>query len=307
MLPILEAIRTVISRYVAQIVPLAAQADTGSTVIEVMSTRRYRIGDQIVIYNKPDLVTQAEGQVLTIEDVIDRTHLVISPALLTTYPLATSSVQKLIGYTGDGNPRYLQAIYLGDPPVIPRYPAITVNGKSKSNEWLTLESTKADYEIEISIYIDGSDYEDKFKLMNTWANQIENGLFRTMYPLVDPYILGTLAEDIVATDDTFKVTSLDLDGCILGWIFFEDYDRLIPNWIQSYLGNGVYQLIRPVGFDFSATDTKILRPLTHVYNSFCRSINYGVLKGGMISAAKLNYMCSVEQKRLNPMIDPLTF
>jgi hypothetical protein len=305
MLPLLESIKTIIERYIVGLTPLTAQANIGDTTITVASTRRLCVGDDIVIFNKPNATTQAEGEVKKIETILNRSLFTVNEPMAAIYPVGTSYTEKLIGYTG-GDPRFLEAVYIGDPAVIPRYPAITIDGKSRSSKWMTIESTQEDYEIEITLYIDSADYESQMKLMYNWVKQIEQALFRSFYPLIDPYELGILEEDAQPSDDTIRLTDHSINECILGTIFLESYDRTMPNYIRSYLGNGVYQLVRPVQFHFSAGD-KVIRPGRHVFNTLPYSTRYGTInKGSMLKAAVISYRASEEVKRLNPYIDPLT-
>lgn len=307
MLQILESIKNIIEKFVVNITPLTAQADAGDTIISIASTRRYCVGDNIIVYNKPDAQTQATGEVFTVTDIIDSTSLELSAALIATYPVATSTTQKLTGYTG-GVPRFLEAVYLGDPPVIPRFPAICIDAKTRSSEWMTIRSIKNSYSLDVIIYVDMADYESQYKTMLTWTKKIETGLFRSLYPLVGPYTIGTLAQDANADDTVVTLVDPLGEQCAIGWVFIESYDYLAPNMILGHLGNNVYKLVHPLGFDFSAGD-KLVRPTRHVFNTLPANTRYGVLNkdGKMLKSAIISYNCQIEDIQSPTYIDPITF
>jgi hypothetical protein len=216
-------------------------------------------------------------------------------------------VQKLIGFSS-GNQEFLKAIYLGDPAVIQQYPAITVDAKSLNSEWLTLESTRERYEIDITVYIDGlAHYDSQYELMHAYVKAIRRSLFRSLYPLVQPYFSTTLIEDADAGESTIQVTDPEFTSCTKGsWIFLESADHLVPNRVIEDMGNGTLQLLRPLAFDFSVGDT-IIMPQRHFFNAIPHTTNYGTVnKGTMLKAARISYSAEEEVRRLVPYVDPLT-
>lgn len=299
-----KAIRKIIARFIAKIVPLTSDASIGDTVINVESSRRFRCGEQIVLYNDSDDM----GVCFTIADVPSKTQIELDEALEYDFPASTSKVQKLIGVDEDrSNAQFLRAIYLGDPAVISHFPAITINVVSRNSEWLTLESTSETYEIDITIYVTAADYEAQYELMHAYVEAIEAALFRSFYPLVDPYHLTTLVENIEIGDTLIRVADENLLQCLGGWIWIESNDYLRHNKVVESLGNGVYRLALPVDRDFDAGD-KIIRPLKHIYNALPRSTQYGTInKDGMLKAAVISYTASEEVRRHVPFVDPLTF
>lgn len=308
MLALQKAIKKIIERYIAKMIPLTSAVSAGATTIEVASTRRLVPGEHIVVYHKPSATVQAEGEVQTINAILGLGSIEIEEPLVSGYPAENSYVEKIIGFES-GNQTFLEAVYLGEPQVIPRYPAITINAKSTNTEWLTLESVSHKYEIDITVYVTAADYESQYELMHAYVEAIRCSLFRSFYPLVEPYDEAVLAEAVSHTDTTFRIVDdVDFLGCApLGWIWFESYDFLRCNRVRRYLGNGVYETIMPIGKDFSAGD-KVVRPHRHFYNTLPASVRWGIInKDTMLQAAVISFVAQEESRIYVPYIDPLTF
>ena len=307
MLDIQRAIKKIIEKFIVNKMPLLEAATVGSTTVRVQSTRRFCIGEGVVVYNKPSSSVQAQGEVHTISDIVDRNTITIDSALIDSYPLANSFVEKLIGYES-GNEQFLDGVYIGDPAVIPRYPAITIDAKSRSSEWLTLESTSEQYDIDITVYVQAADFESQYEMMHAYVKAIESSLFRTFYPLVQPYGVTTLAADVAPDDTIVQVTNGDFLTCpILSWIWFESVDFLRPNRIKRILSSNVFELQFPTGQEFAAGDS-VIRPHRHIYNTLPHTTQYGTVnKDTMLKAAVISYKAQEEVRRFVPYIDPLTF
>lgn len=309
MLALQKALKKIIERYIVNMTPLTAAVSVGATTIPIVSSRRYCRGDRVVIYNKPSPNVQASGEVHVITSVPDKRSIVIDDGLVDNYPLANSFVEKIIGFEA-GNEQFLEAIYIGQGDIknIVRFPAITIDAKSRSSEWLTLESISEKFEIDISVHVMAADYESQYELMQTYVTAIEDSLFRSFYPLVEPYDLTTLAEDVQETDTIIRITDETLLTCIGGWIWLESHDYLRENRILEYLGNGVYRLLLPAGKEFSAGDS-VIRPRTHYYNTMPHSTRYGSTNsdGGMLKSSVISYFATRERRLYVPFVDPLTF
>jgi len=305
MLYIQKAIKKVIERFIVNMTPLTSSVSVGATTIPVKSSRRYEPFNTVVIYNKPSADIQAEGEVHKIIDIPDRNSIVIDEPLVSSYSLSNSFVEKMIGYES-GNEKFLEAVYIGDPAVIPMYPAITVDAKSRSSEWMTLESTSETFDIDITVYVEEVDYETQYELMHAYVKSIENSLFRSFYPLVEPFDITTLTEAVKVGDTQIKVA----DGATMpceGWIWLESYDFLRNNKIIDNLGNNTFQLLFAVSESFDVGDS-VIRPRRHIYNPLPASTQYGVVnKGTLLKAAVISYKAQEEVRRYVPYIDPLTF
>lgn len=307
MLDIQKSIKRIIERFIVNKVPLIEPVSTGSTTVKIETTRRFCVGEGIVVYNKPAPTIQATGEVHIISDIIDRNTIIIDSGLVADYPLLNSFVEKLIGYES-GNEQFIDGVYIGDPAVIPRYPAITIDAKSRSSEWITLESTSEQFDIDITVYVQASDFELQYEMMHAYVKAIESSLFRSFFPLVEPYDITTLAADVEADDTTIQVSNGDFLVCpTLSWIWLESVDFLRPNRIKKILSPNVFELQFPTGREFEAGDT-VIRPHRHIYNTLPHSTQYGTVnKGTMLKAAVISYKAQEERRRYVPYLDPLTF
>lgn len=303
MLQLQEAIKKIIERYIVNIVPFSESISAQSTTIPVMSSGRFQKCDQVVIYNQTVLDATGEGEIRQISCIPDRNTVELDEALIDAYPLGTSFIQKLVGG------KFVQGIYLGDPAKISHYPAITINATEKSNEWLTLSSTSETFQIDITVLVEAADYEASYRLMHVYADQIEDALFKSLYPLAEPFDTAILAEDVTPTDTIIRITDFqDLVNHLTGFLFLESWNNLRSNRIKQILGSGVFELAIPIGGNFTAGDT-VIQPGRHFYNAFPRGIKFGTInqESTVFKAAVISYMAQEEVKRYTPFVNPLTF
>ena len=306
MLEILNAIKRIIERFIINMTPLREAVSSGDTFIPLPRTRRFRCGDVVVIYNRPSQLNQPEGEVHVATQICED-GIVIDTPLVASYPVNDSYVEKMIGYE-HGNEAWLDGIYIGEPEVILKYPAITINGVSRSSQWFTIETTRETYDIDITVYVLAADYQAQMELMYTYVKQIEDSLFRSFYPLVEPYVAVNIIEPVKPGDTIVRTDNSDLisskGAC---WVFLEGNDYLKSNSIVADLGGGVYQLQIPVAFDFAVGD-KLIQPWRHMFNSLPKGTQYGTVnKNTMLKAGKISYLIEEEVWRRAPYIDPLTF
>jgi hypothetical protein len=303
MLELQEAILKIVRRYIVNITPITEAVSAGATEIPVQTSRRYQDCEQVAIYNQDVLDATGEGEVRQITCLPDGNTIRVSEALVDSYTANDSFVQKLVGG------RFVQGIYLGDPAKISHYPAITINGRKKENEWFTLESTSETFSIDVSIFTLADDYEQSYRLMHVYAKKIESALFRSLFPLVEPYQTATLAEPVVPTDTVIRINDWEsIISGIPGWLWLESWDYTRSNRIKRILSAGVFELTFPVGREFSVGD-KIIWPGRHFYNAFPRGIEFGTInqESAVFKAAVISYMAQEEVKRGGPFKDPLDF
>jgi hypothetical protein len=302
-LEIQKAIKKIIERFIAQMVPLQADAHAGDTFVDIESTRRFLQGDSIVV-RKEDSTDAEVHTVLLIED---RHRLILADALTADWPVSTGYVQKLTGFAS-GNTEFLKAVYIGDPAVIQQFPAITIDAKSRASEWITLESTSETYEIDITVYVDGlAHFESQYELMMAYTKAIETSLFRSFYPLVRPYYTAKLLNGVSTGDTTISVDDEQIWFCGVGWIFLESPDYTEPNRLLENLGGGVFRLERAITKEFSVGDN-IIHPFVHVYNTLAHTTQYGTVnKGTTLKAAVISFRAQIESRRYTPFFDSLTF
>lgn len=304
MLALQEAIKKIIEKFIVNITPIDTFVAKGSTTIPLTSARRYKAGDEIAIYNQTILDATGEGEIKTIACVPDPNTIELCEPTIDDYTANDSFVQKLIGG------RFVEGIYLGDPAKISHFPAITINAKEKKNEWITLTSTTSTYNIDITIFTLAEDYESSYRLMHTYAEKIEEALFRSLFPLAAPFGVTTLASDVASTETIIQVTNAqDILG-VSGFIWLESWDFLRNNRVKNILDidAGVFELAFPVGRNFSAGDN-VIRPGRHFYDAFPRGIQYGTInqESTVFKAAVISYMAKQEVKRGSVFQDPLTF
>lgn len=302
-LAIQKAIRKVISRYIVNEREVTAAASEGETELSLVSSRRFVIGDKFALI---DLAT-GDAEILEVCTVPDKQTVTTTSAFLGNYPITSegSVVRKILGYES-GIEAFIQGIYLGDPEVISHYPAITIDAKSRSSEWFTLESTKESYTIDISVYVKTTDYEASYELMHRYTHAIEQALFRQMYPLIDPFTSTTLAQAVEPDDILIQVTEDETFKCSGNWVWFESVDYLRFNRFTAYLGNGVYRLIRPVGQSFAVGDL-VITPRRWVFNMVPPSTEFGTVnKGTMLKAARISSTWEEEVWRHTPFIDSIS-
>lgn len=303
-----KAIKRIIEKYIISDTPLIQDGHIGDDTLHIQSARRYRTGDSIAIHDQALASSKvSDTQFNSIKCIIDNNTITLNKPLNINFPSATSLIQKTVK-TDEGNSEsIIEAVYTGDPDVIPKYPAITVEAKSEDIEWLTLESISTKRSIDITIYVTAADFQHQRELMMVYVDRIKSSLFRSLYPLVKPYYQTTLAEDLNVGDTIFKLT--DQNFLLFGglYIFFESVNDLRSGSARRYFGNGVYELMYPLDTKFFAGDT-LIRPGRHMYNALPTSVQYGtVSKGTMLKAARISYFVTEETVIHSPYLDPMTF
>ena len=209
MAEILDSVRRIIYKWVNTSSRININLTRGDTVISVADAHRFSVGDEVMLKNSTVYET---ALIVDCVDPIGNLVTLTTP-VLNDWTIAEDTVLiKTI------NEQFVQGIYIGDPDVISRFPAITVNGMSRSSEWLTLESTKEKYQIEVTVYVKESTHEEGYRFLMAIADEIQKGLKRNITPLVSEYELTSLARDISVGDLTIYVDNKSL---------FETYSRII--------------------------------------------------------------------------------
>jgi len=292
MAEVLDSVRRIIYKWVNTSTRIQIDVTRGDTVICVQDARRFTIGDQVMLKN---------STVYETDKIIDSIDSVSGLITLTTPVLNDWTVAENTVLIKTIDEQFVQGIYIGEPDVIPRFPAITVNGVSRSSEWLTLESTKERYQIEVTIYVKGGTHEEGYRFCMAMTDEIQKGLKYNIMPLVSDYNLTSLTQDITAGDLTIHVANRSL---------FDDYTRIIiedpyetqENWVVALYDNvedpsqQAARLSDCAVWDFSASDTNIIVPTRHIFNSWPSDIQYGVIhKGDLLKAAKISWFAEEEE------------
>ena len=292
MTEVLDSVRRIVYKWVNTSTRIQLNVTRGDTVICVKDARRFTIGDQVMLKNSTIYETAL---------IIDSIDSVGGLITLTTPALNDWTVAENTVLIKTINEQFVQGIYIGDPDVISHFPAITVNGISRSSEWLTLESTKERYQIEVTIYVKESTHEEGYRFCMAMADEIQRGLKYNIMPLVSDFNLTSLAKDIKQGDLTIFVNNRSL---------FDDFTRIIiedqfetqENWVAALFSNEedpsqqAARLSNCAEFDFNASDTTIIVPTRHIFNSWPDNIEYGSIhKGELLKAAKISWFAEEEE------------
>ena len=216
------------------------------------------------------------------------------------YSTSVTKVQNLV----DGG-MWVHGIYIGDPPVIGRYPAITIFGGSRKSEWLTIDSTSERFDVDISVYIESAFYDTSVEYVYKLTKSIERTLFNNFYPLVEPYCSTVLTEDVTATDTVIRVEDDDINR-EFAWFFLESEKYTRHASPKCYLANGVIELKFPLGVEFSAGDYVIF-PGRHFYDTRAESTEYGsVVKNSLLWGSRISYFATEMVDRSDPFYEPMS-
>lgn len=290
---VLDAVRRIIHRWVNTTSRTVADLTRGDTVIPIQNATRFSINDQVMLKN--NTVYYETG--LAVESIDYTTNCVtLTTPILNDWDMASSTVLIKTIYE-----QFVQGIYIGDPDVIPRYPAITVNGVNRGSEWFTLESTKENYEIEVGVYVQASTHEKGYRFLLNMADTIQLGLKRNILPLVADYDITSLSESITACDTTIRVTDRSLFNNNRR-IIIEDDLHSTENWVIGWFdetedpSQDALQLHDSVPYSFLADDTTIIVPKRFIFNSWPKNIQYGTIhKGELLKAAKISWFAWEEE------------
>lgn len=293
---VLDAVRKIVYRWVNAESPITSDISPGQTTITVRNNRRFSTGDQVMLR---DATRYETDLVVDSIDADDPTIVYLqSPGPLNPWTVSQNTLLVRTIYE-----MFLQGIYIGEPSVIPQYPAITVNGLSRSSEWLTLDSTKERYEIEVVIYVLASTHEKGYRFIMRMADAIQRGLKRNIYPLVDDYNVTSLQEGASISNGDLAIRVEDVSLFDTDYrIILEDNYTSQENKVSSVTydsgsgTSGTLILNMPVCGDFSYTDTNIIQPNRFIYNSWPSDIKYGTIhKGDLLKAASISWFAEEEE------------
>ena len=289
---VLDGVRRIVHKWVDTSTRIELNVSRGDTVICVRNSRRFKVNDQVMLKNN------AVYETALIIGSIDKVANLIT---LTTPVLNdwTTAENTVLIKTIDE--QFVQGIYIGDPDVISHYPAITVNGVSRSSEWLTLETTKERYQIEVTVYVKASSHEKGYRFLLEMTDEIQKGLKYNITPLISDYEVTSLTRDIAVGDNTIYVADRSL---------FENYRRIMiedtyeshENWATYWFtseedpSGEALRLKDCVPYAFDTGDTTIIVPNRFIYNSWPDNIQYGSIhKGDLLKAAKISWFAEEEE------------
>ena len=258
---ILEAVRNTIENHILYSTTLLDAVSTGDYLLSVADVGRFQPLDRILVGSTSGTVGP---EVCEISELIDATTIALSQPL--TYPYsAGSQVQKL---TAD--PDHSPRVFVGSSGIVPGdFPIIEIHPVNVDSSRMTLGGTNREFEIAVVLWLEAESSQEAYSELLKLVSQIETSLFRTYRPLLCPYWETTLEEPTEPTDATIRVTdailcpgsSFVLEGAVSGL-------APLSLWYVAgdYLGGGIYELTRPVGFSFAA-GSKVLVPRRYVWDS----------------------------------------
>jgi hypothetical protein len=179
---------------------------------------------------------------------------------------------------------------MGDPPVIPRYPAVVVNGRSKSSEWATLETTIETYDIDISCYIQDDTQEDGYRSLLYLAKTIEKGLKRNLFPLVGQRSHTDVVSAVLRDDTIIHVNSTE-GMARHQFVLIEDRFKAEDVRIDEVVDDTHIRLKTSVANGYPiAYDPRIIIVNRFLHNTWPKSVEFGfVSKDTLLKAAKISW------------------
>lgn len=292
---VLDSVRRIIHKWVNTTTRLLTDVSRGDTVLCVRNARRFTIGDQVMLKN--DSVYET-GLIVSEIDTINH-YVTLTTGILNDWTVAENTVLIKTIYE-----QFVQGIYIGDPQVIPLYPAITVNGISRNSEWFTLESTKERYQIEINVFVKASTHEQGYRFLLNMADEIQRGLKYNIMPLVNDYDITSLAADVTAGDFDIRITDRSLVNNYRR-IILEDSTESQENWVTYWYtetedpAQTAIRLKDCVPFDFAVDGTSVIVPKRFIFNSWPKDVQYGTIhKGELLKAAKISWFAEEEEMQM---------
>lgn len=281
---ILEGVRRVIYRWVNNPIPITADIAQGESLLSVRSTNRFLAGDEIALFD-PD--SRLGEPFLIVDKVIDETTLRLRTPVQSRGGFGPGQSSKAIK-TWMG--KFVQGMYIGDPDVIPKYPAISIMGQSKDSNWEALGLTKEDYKFQVAIYVEDNNTEDSYRQLLRLTKAVEKGLKKNIYPLIGDYFVSNVTADIAVSDEFIKVADTS-DFVVDQIIVLETIHRAEELRIKCVVDSETIQVyIPPANPYLVADDAKVIALTRFIYNSWPAHIDYGfVHKGSLLHAATISW------------------
>jgi len=289
---IISSLKHIINNWANTQMPLESDANAGDTLIEIKNTNRFRAGDEVMIR---DPIVGGEFENI-ITEIHGDTLLELANPLHSNWTVDQAAVLQKT-FEGD----IIAGIYTGEPDNIPFYPAITVNAKSVDSDWLTIDSTKEDFKIDVVIYSKAAAQEKGYITNLKLTETIKLGLKMNIYPLVAPYTATSATTNIDSSDIYIRVDSTD--GFIApGRVIIEDEWKQSELIIKSVVDDHILELTSNPGCNFLLADNPIIIFCERfIYNSWPASVTFGeVFKGTLLKAARISWFAWEELIWLYP-------
>ena len=295
---LLDSVRRIIFKWVNTSSQIVQSVSIGDTSACVRNSSRFSPGDSVMFKNNEVYETG-----LIVESTENQAGIVnFTTPVLNNWTLSNPSTGATdIFLIKTIYEQFVQGIYIGDPDVISMFPAITVNGVSRHSEWLTLESTKERYEVEIGVFVKESTHENGYRFLMAIADEIQAGLKRNILPLISDYDIVSLTGDITAGDTVIRVNNRDYLTDDRRIIIEDDYESQ-ENWV-NYIYTAdedptetAIKLAGRVCWNFDKDSTSVIIPKRFIFNSWPSDIEYGKIhKGGLLKAATIRWFAEEEE------------
>ncbi len=284
-----DAVKRVITENVLSQTELAQDAPAGAIELVLGSTATLPVGAEIALVGSEDQI-----EIVTVCDRIDEFTLRIGPALQSSFKAGSSTAQRSFGG------QFVRHIASGNPPSFDSYPAITVEDRGHENNPLTLGTVgilSQNHQIIVTIWNEQTDYAQSRRVTQQMTEAIEGVLFRSVFPLVEPYCQTTLTEDMSPEVTTIRI---EHPGLFAGayplpievhqagerW-WFQIVEQLDGNTFRIQPGRNKW---------FYRDRATVIRPRVHVYDSLCEGASYDVNQDNLYYG-QLTYRCSLARHR----------
>lgn len=295
-----QAIKEAIEWNILGAQTLQEEAQAGDTNLVLGSTASFSEGNEIALYNS------SHAETLTVCRILDEQTIKVQPALTRNW--TSGGIQKL------HEKEFVQFVVQGNPPSIPRYPAITVECMGNENEALTLGVGvfSQEFSLRVTCWAEKNSYSNARKQVQQLASKIELALFRTVFPLVRPWNETELAESMEPEQNFFIVenglalVSSDTSFGVLEHppypIYLSTPEGRYSTQIRAQIGENEFSIDRLFNRAFPSGTTKIIRPKVHVYDSFCNGVTISENNENLIYADVLYRAKSARIRYSEPFI-----
>ena len=130
---ILESVSRIIRRWVSTSTPLTSNASKGDTILHVENSSRFSRGEEITIHDG----NRGENPCIRISSIPDNASIELESPIRFNWRVSDGCVVQKT-YMG----MFVQGVYIGEQPVIPKYPAIEIGRFSRNSQWMTFGTTR---------------------------------------------------------------------------------------------------------------------------------------------------------------------
>lgn len=283
MYQLIEATKDVIDDIVVGRRTMRQDAAAGETNVPIIHAWNFSPCDCIIIHQRNC------SELHQIASIPNGTTLELQEPLAASFA-AGATVEKVYG-------GQQVTTYIGDPPNIPTYPAITVDLVSRTQEPLAIQTFSDQYELILSVYVSKEDFDRSYRLLHDLTQIVEGSLFVTAFPLIEPYFETTLTADVSPDDTTIIIEDERVLGAFVDFMLDSD-EQSTNHRVHAALGDGEFRLLQSVGTTYNAGD-KVIRPLVHVYDAGVERIDYHDARQGAttLKVSTLTYTLRMARHR----------